>query len=151
MCAVNTTSPLCTGADDLQDCTTAPCFKYIKEKIFDANCKSDSCHNLGGTGKLDLSTDVKEVTQQMAYDNLLGGDHMGAQSIVDTSRRLVVPGQPDQSYLEMMMQKIAPAQMNPPASPPPSNVQYMPQANGVLCCQKLDLVDRWIKAGALNN
>jgi hypothetical protein len=58
---------------------------------------------------------------------------------------------PDQSYLEMMLQKITPEQMDPPASPPPATVQYMPQANGVLCCQKLDLVDRWITAGALPN
>jgi hypothetical protein len=153
MCAVNTVSSLCTGADALTDCSgpSSGCFTYIKAKIFDANCKSDSCHNLNGTGKLDLSTDVKDVTQAMAYANLLGPDGMGAPSMVDTSRRLVVPGKPDESYLEMMMQKIAPSQMNPPASPPPSNVQYMPQANGVLCCQKLDLIDRWIRDGALNN
>jgi hypothetical protein len=154
-CTVNTVSTLCTGADDLTDCSTptSGCFTYIKEKIFDANCKSNSCHSAGGTGMLDLSTDpdVGPVSQAIAYANLMGPDGMGAPSIVDGERRIVVPGHPEQSYLEMMMQKLAPADMVPPASPPPKTVGYMPQANGVLCCQKLDLIDRWISGGALNN
>jgi hypothetical protein len=149
-CAINTVSPLCTGADALTDCSTATagCFTYIKTKIFDANCKSSSCHSANGTGKLDLSSDpdIGDVSQQQAYMNL-----MNATSMVNTSYQLVVPGHPEQSYLSMMVQKIAPADMVPPAPEPPKSVGYMPQANGVLCCQKLDLIDRWISGGALNN
>jgi len=155
-CAINTVSSLCTGADALTDCSGsgAGCFTYIKKKIFDANCQSSSCHSMGGTGKLDLSNDTSDntmVSQATAYANLLGSDGTGAASMVDTTRKLVVPGHPEQSYLEMMMQRIAPEDMVPPATNPPSDVGYMPQANGVLCCQKLDLIDRWIMGGALNN
>ncbi len=153
-CAINTISTLCTGADALTDCSTgsAGCFKYIKEKIFDLNCKSSSCHSLGGTGKLDLSTDdVGTVSQATAYTNLMGSNGMGVASMVDTTRLLVVPGHPEQSYLDYMTQKVAPSDMVPPEGDPPKNVGYMPQANGVLCCQKLDLIDRWIQGGALNN
>lgn len=155
-CEINTVSSLCTNADALTDCSTgsAGCFTYIKAKIFNANCSSTSCHSKGGTGKLDLSDDTNAgttVSQATAYANLMGSDGMGAASMVDTTRKLVVPGHPEQSYLELMMQKIAPENMVPPATDPPSNVGYMPQANGVLCCQKLNLIDRWIAGGALNN
>jgi hypothetical protein len=164
-CEINTVSSLCTNADALTDCgpgsgsgsgsgSGAPCFTYIKTKIFNANCSSTSCHSASGTGKLDLSTgkdDTTPVTQDQAWANLLGSDGMGADSMVDKTRKLVVPGHPEQSYLELMMQKVAPADMVPPAADPPSDVGYMPQANGVLCCQKLDLIDRWIRGGALNN
>jgi hypothetical protein len=155
-CEINTISSLCTNADALTDCSGSgsACFTYIKTKIFDANCRSSSCHSMSGTGKLDLSNDPDNntmVSQATAYANLLGSGGSGADSMVDTTRKIVVPGHPEQSYLELMMQKLAPEQMVPPAGDPPSNVGYMPQANGVLCCQKLDLIDRWITGGALNN
>ena len=149
-CAINTISPLCTGADALTDCSTASsgCFTYIKTKIFDANCKSSSCHSAGGTGKLDLSSDpeIGDVSQAKAFMNLVG-----PTSMVDMNYKLVVPGHPEQSYMSLMTQKVAPADMIPAAAEPPKTVGYMPQANGVLCCQKLDLIDRWISGGALNN
>jgi hypothetical protein len=74
-------------------------------------------------------------------------------SNLDAGRKLVVPGAPKQSYLMMMMQHYSPELMEPtPAEPPPDDVGFMPQnANGaVVCCQKLDAIDRWITAGAMN-
>ena len=34
---------------------------------------------------------------------------------------------------------------------PASDVGLMPQSNLTLCCQKLDAIEAWITAGALNN
>ena len=154
-CQINTVSSLCTNADALTDCSGSgsACFTYIKTKIFNANCQSTSCHSMGGNGKLDLSDDSSagtSVSQATAYANLMGSDGTGAASMVDTTRKLVVAGHPEQSYLDYMIQKVAPESMVPPEGDPPSNIGYMPQANGVLCCQKLDLIDRWIAGGALN-
>jgi hypothetical protein len=52
-----------------------------------------------------------------------------------------------------MLGIIDPGTATPPGSPPRSDVGYMPQDNGgdVLCCQKLQAVDRWISMGAMNN
>ncbi len=151
MCMDNTIAPVC-----FQDAPMHSDFTWIKANIFDKNCFGSACHTSKGSAKLKLSTDPNNpqdppVTQADAYMNLLGADGTGAVSIIDTTRRLVVPMDPHSSYMEMMLQFETPAEMTPPASPPPSNIGYMPQANPVLCCQKLEAIDRWIVAGAMND
>ncbi len=136
-CSINTTSSACVEAASASD------FTFIKAKIFDVNCFGSACHEATGTSKLHFSKDVPQAT---AYANL-----MSYTSIVDPKYQVIVPGDPAASYMELMIQKIPPAKMSPPASPPPSNIGYMPQASPTLCCQKLDAIDRWIAAGAMND
>ena len=78
-------------------------------------------------------------------------DLVGVDSMIATGRKLVVAGQPKESYLLMIMQQFKPTEMLPtPVDAPPSDVGYMPQGfDEPLCCQKLDAVERWITAGAL--
>lgn len=150
MCMDNTIAPVC-----FQDAPMHSDFTWIKANIFDKNCFGSACHTSRGTAKLKLSTDASTqdppVTQDEAYMNLLGADGTGAISTIDTTRRLVVPMDPHSSYIEFMTQFITGAEATPPASPPPSNIGFMPQANPVLCCQKLEAIDRWIVAGAMND
>jgi hypothetical protein len=104
------------------------------------NCGSSSCHQgMGAQGKLDL-------TSATAYASLVG-----APSQIDSSRTLVVPGDPQASYLMLMLHAFEPSAAIPPGVAPPASIGYMPQGNGTLCCQKLDAIDRWITAGANND
>ena len=153
-CVVNTVSQFCLDAANHND------FTWIKTNIFDRNCFGSACHTMNGSAKLKLSNDPNDstamVSQDMAYMDLLGADGNGAMStIYPSTRRLVVPGDPSSSYMELMIQRITPDMANPPATTsdgiPPSNIGYMPQANPILCCQKLDAIDRWITAGAKND
>jgi hypothetical protein len=83
----------------------------------------------------------------MAYSHLVNFD-----SILTPGYKLVVPGQPNASYVLVMLGKIQPQDATPPAPPIPVNIGLMPQNAGVLlCCQKLDAVEQWIANGALNN
>ena len=136
-CDINTISPACTDAPNHDD------FTFVKAKIFDANCFGSACHEASGSAKLKFS---KDVSQSDSYTNL-----MGYQSTVDPKYTVIVPGDPAASYMMLMIQKIPPAGMSPPAGAPPKNIGYMPQANPVLCCQKLDAIERWIMAGAMND
>lgn len=156
-CSMNSMASVCTQeAAALTDCSqpTSGCFKFIKEKIFDKNCNTSSCHDRMGAGKLELSTDgLTTVTQDEAYANLgLGSGGSPITSDVDMNYKLVIPGKPEQSYLAMMVQGIPATMMDPPAKDPPSKIGYMPKDTASLfCCQKADLVVRWIQAGAPNN
>ena len=141
-CEVNMASPACVEA------ASSSAFTFIKTNIFDPNCFSSSCHEANGAAKLKIS---QNVSQTDAYKNLLGPDGMGAFSTIDPTRRLVVPGDPRASYLELMIQKIPPGSATPPAAPPPPSIGFMPQTSGILCCQKLDAIDSWIAAGAMND
>jgi hypothetical protein len=151
MCMDNTIAPVC-----FQDAPQHSDFTWIKANIFDKNCFGSACHTSKGSAKLKLSTDPNQpadppVTQADAYMNLLGTDGTGAISTIDKTRRLIVPMDPHSSYMEFMLQFISATEATPPASPPPSNIGFMPQANPVLCCQKLEAIDRWIVAGAMND
>ncbi|HEY5952282.1 MAG TPA: hypothetical protein VIV40_42585 [Kofleriaceae bacterium] len=132
-CKVSTAS-VCMEADTHSD------FTWIKGKIFAANCFGSSCHS-GSTasGKLDLTDDP--------YTSLMGTG-TGTQSNLDPAHQRVVAGDPQASYLFFIIHGI---QTNPGFAEPPSNVGYMPMSNSTLCCQKIDAIERWITAGALNN
>jgi hypothetical protein len=132
---------------DSADCTEAANhadLAWIEANVFLKQCAFSGCHNGTATaaGRIDMKTP--------------GASHaalVDIRSHIDPAFKLVVPGQPKQSYLLMMLRKYKPEEMDPPMTPPPDDVGFMPQnANGaVVCCQKLDAIERWITAGAANN
>ena len=128
---------------DVERCTAASSFtkfSEIHDNVFVRTCGAGSCHQgSGAEGKLDL-------TSPAAYAALVG-----APSQIDSSRMLVVPGDPRASYLMLMLHAFEPSAANPPGVPPPASIGYMPQGSGPLCCQKIDAIDRWITAGAEND
>lgn len=134
-CVVSSTSQPC------MDATTHSDLAFIEQKIFAQSCNvAGSCHNSASDpGKLDLRPGV-------SHDHLVG-----VPATIDRTRRLVVPNDVAASYLMLMLRDVAPAKASPPGNPPPGNVGFMPQAAPILCCQKLDAIERWINAGAPNN
>lgn len=155
-CAKNHTCNLAPGGDGgnstmcqmststaCMDATTHSDLTWIQQNIFDKQCIFSGCHNGAATsaGKVDLR-------DGMSYAHLVN-----FASILTPGRTLVVASDPKSSYLEVMLGIIKPSDATPPASAPPASVGLMPQSNGgqLLCCQKLDAIDRWIMAGAMNN
>lgn len=134
LCQVGTVSA-CMDAVNHSDLT------WIQANVLTPKCTFSGCHNGANTpqGLVDLRSG-------MAHDHLVG-----FTSMLQTSRKLVVAGNPKQSYLDVMLGTFPPDQADPPAPPVPSNVGLMPMNAGVLCCQELDAIDRWITAGAMNN
>lgn len=137
--------PMCmtSTAAACMDATTHSDFTWIQTNVLTPQCTFSGCHDGAST-----PAGMVNMKAGMAYSHLVG-----YTSILDSSRKLVVAGDPKSSYLEVMLGIIKPADATPPASPPPGSVGYMPQSNGgnLLCCQKLDAIDRWIAAGAMNN
>ena len=116
---------------------------WIEANVFATSCAFSGCHNNAATaaGRINL----KDPGASHA-------DLVGIMSTVVPGRELVVAGMPKKSYLLVMMQQFPPTEMDPPVAAPPGDIGYMPQNTpGPLCCQKLDAVERWIMAGALNN
>lgn len=135
-CVVSMTSQSCVDATIHSD------LRFIEQQIFVPSCNiPGSCHNSASDpGKLDLRAGV-------SHDHLVG-----VPSMIDRTRKLVVPNDTAASYLLLMLRDVAPAMASPPGNPPPGNVGFMPQgATTTLCCQKLDAIERWINAGAPNN
>lgn len=150
----------CGGGDDTTDGSAAKCVEtataacteaanhadlaWIVPNVFASSCTFSGCHNGSATpaGAIDLRT------PEAAHATLVN-----VASHLEPGTLLVAPGAPRQSYLLMMMQQYAPDEMDPPLPAPPANIGFMPQnSNGaVLCCQKLDAVERWIAAGAPAN
>ena len=122
-------SAACTEAMGHSDLT------WIQKNIFTPQCTFSGCHNGENTpqGKIDLR-DGK------AFATLVNGD-----SLLMSGAKLVVPNDPASSYLEVMLGS-EPGTFDP-------SVGFMPQSNGgmLLCCQKLDAIQRWITAGAMND
>ena len=135
------TSSLCMQAATHSD------FTFIKNQIFPISCSaSSSCHmSSTASGKLDLSV-------ANAYKSLLGPNGTGGvMSDVDKTRVLVVPGMPKQSYFFFITRGLKPEEGDPPFTNPPANVGLMPQKGSSICCQKIDAIERWITAGAMND
>lgn len=134
-CTVSTTSAPCMAAT-MQN---PPTLTWIQQNIFTVSCNFSGCHSSASdAGKLDLKTSP--------HDHLIG-----VSSMVDPTRKLVVPNDVKGSYLMLMVRDVPPAMATPPANAPPGSVGYMPQGSSTLCCQKLDALERWIEAGAPNN
>ena len=133
VCTVSTTSPACADAVNHQD------LAWIEQNIFVASCNFSGCHNGDNTpqGKVDLRP-MKSYAHLVNY-----------ASVIDPSRKLVVPNDIEASYLMLMVRDVAPDMASPPGSAPPGSVGYMPKDTGTtLCCQKFDTLERWIMAGA---
>jgi hypothetical protein len=135
-CKVGTTTE-CTMGE------TQSSIAWLEANAFSKSCAFSGCHNGSATtaGRINF----KDPGQ--ARDDLVNVD-----SMIATGRKLVVPGKPKESYLLMIMQHFPPDQMEPtPVAPPPNDIGFMPQNAGgaVLCCQKLDAIERWITAGAM--
>ena len=130
-------SMACMEATGYQDLTN------IEEKIFKSSCIFSGCHNGAATdaGRIDLR-------EGMSHPKLVN-----VMSQIDTNYKMVSPGQPNQSFLLMIMGHIAPADMMPPATRVPDPPGLMPQGTGgiILCAEKRDAIKRWITAGAMNN
>jgi len=113
---------------------------FIEAKIFGQSCVFSGCHNGANTdaGRLDLRAG-------MAHAELVNVD-----SVIAPTYKYVVPGQPNQSHLLMMIQHIPPAMMSPPGMAPDPQIGFMPQNTGgrPICVEKQDAIQRWIMAGA---
>jgi hypothetical protein len=136
-CVVSTTSQACMDAVMHQDLT------WIQQNIFSAHCVFSGCHN--GTnnpaGKVDLKAG-------MSHSHLVD-----FTSILSPPRKLVVANDVNASYLMLMVGFVPPEMADPPGTAPPASVGFMPQSSGgeLLCCQKLEALERWINDGAPNN
>jgi len=128
MCA-DSTSASCSDAANHQE------LSWIQKNVLTPQCTFSGCHNGDATkqGKIDLR-------DGHSYATLVNGD-----SALMPGTKLVVPGDPMTSYLEVMLGSV-PGTIDP-------TVGLMPQSNGsqLLCCQKLDAIERWITDGAMNN
>jgi hypothetical protein len=134
-CKVSTAA-VCKEAEAHSD------FTWIKDKIFAANCFGSSCHTgTTGSGQLDL-TDAP-------YTSVMGSSGTGVTSNLSPAHQLVVPGDPASSYLFFIIHGLDGNRAS--FEDPPANVGYMPMSNAALCCQKIDAIERWITAGAMNN
>lgn len=136
------TVPACVEAATHSD------LAWIEANVFN-KCTFSGCHNGAMTdgGRLDL-----QPTKSFAA--LVNKDSEIATGPTLTGKaKLVVPGEPNHSYLLVMMRSLTPAEFDPPLDNPPGSVGYMPQNAGgaVTCCQKLDALTRWIMDGAQNN
>ena len=141
LCKVSTNTQSCLDADAHSD------FTFIHTTIIKPKCIFSGCHD-GGTSKqgmLDLR--MKDT----AYSKLVG-----AASVLDPSRTLVVPGNVNQSFIMPMLAAIKTSEADPPLASIPLDdkgnvVGTMPQNSTIICCQKLDAIGRWITAGAAND
>ncbi len=127
-------SPSCMEA------TTHSDLAFIEAKIFAASCIFSGCHNGANTdaGRLDLRAG-------MSHAKLVNVSSVNAPTY-----KYVVPNQPNQSHLLMMIQHIPPAMMSPPTTDPDPQIGFMPKNAGgrALCVEKRDAIERWIMAGA---
>ncbi len=105
-------------------------FATIEQKIFATSCTTASCHGAGAAGGLTL-------TQISAYASLVGVPATNEAAKVRGLLR-VAPGDPDGSFL---LQKLT-------GTLAPDEGEPMPWVGEALPDEKIDLVWRWIAAGA---
>jgi hypothetical protein len=134
------TATVCKEAETHSD------FEWIESKIFVANCFGSSCHSDA------TSSGNRDLSKGHAYATLMGPSGDGnVIANLDPNHRLVVPGEPENSYLFFLLKGVKATDSSPPHAEPPSDVGYMPMSNATLCCQKIDAIERWITAGAMND
>ena len=111
---------------------------WIETNIFATSCAFSGCHDsVTDVGKLDLRTGMSH------------NDLVGVSSVIDPTRKLVVPNDIHASYLMLSLHDFPPEMATPPGVAP--GVGYMPLGAPTLCCQKLEAIERWIMAGAPAN
>jgi hypothetical protein len=142
-CSTRDDIAICVEADDHSD------FAWLQDNVFQSNCSGDSCHNAPKMGQPPGGR--ISLTAGLAYTTLMGSNSEGVMSEIATTRKLVEPGKPNQSYLFFLLRGIYAEEGEPPFEAPPDDVGYMPQKMAPLCCQKLEAVRRWIEAGALDD
>ena len=113
----------CGGTDPME---TPPTFTNVQTRVFNLSCNiSRSCHvGSSAAGVLNL--------EDPAYARLM------RPAVADPTKMLVVPGDPDHSYI---MDKLLNRNVG--------NL-YMPPT-GMIEMERIDLVKRWIAAGAPND
>ena len=76
-----------------------------------------------------------------SFATLMGtaGDGNVASNL-DPNHKLVVPGDPANSYLFFILKGVA-ASDGDPAYAEPDDIGYMPMSNATLCCQKIDALE----------
>jgi len=113
----------CGGMEEPQ---TPATFTNVQTKVFNLSCNiSRSCHiGPSAAGELNL--------EDPAYQALM------RNAIADPTKQLVVPGDPDHSYI---MDKMLNRNVNNLFMPP----------TGMIEADRIDLVSRWIAAGAKND
>lgn len=138
-CTVSTANPECLQAADMP--AVSQTLSWIETNVFSKNCATTSCHGMTGGGVPGGGV----VLTTASHDKLVNVDAKLA-----AGRKLVVAGNPKQSYLLVLMRQLALGEAEPPAPAPRDNL-YMPLSSPPVCCQKLDAIERWIMAGAMNN
>lgn len=130
------------------EATTHSDLAWIEANVFN-KCTFSGCHNgaMTDAGRLDLQPGKSFAALVNKDSEIAVGPTLTGKA------KLVVPGEPNKSYLLVMMRAVTPAEFVPPLDEPPAAVGYMPQNAGgvVTCCQKLDALTRWVMDGALNN
>ena len=105
----------------------APTFKRVQAEVFDVSCTFAACHVGAGAEGLNL--------EAPAYQRIVGVKSHGFDGGV-----LVVPGQPDDSYLyQKLIQEM------------PKVGVRMPNVGDPLEPARLELVRSWIAEGAKND
>lgn len=117
-------SPKCMEATQHDD------LAWIQSNVFSTSCTFSACHKSPAT---DANGLVLEAGQSH-------GELVNQQSVEQSGMMLVVPGQPNQSYLMVALGQIG-------GTLPQDGV--MPLNSPALCGEKLDAIERWILAGAL--
>lgn len=135
-------SPSCIEAQSHSD------LAFIEDQIFRISCIASSCHDGQGPGAGTLN-----LKKDFSHDALVGVDaETDSEASPAGSYKLVVAGQPRQSYLMFMIRHYSGTEMDPPAGAPNPNVGFMPQdISGQLpplCIEKREAIVRWIEAGA---
>ncbi len=132
-CMPNGPGATCAAAEGKSE------LSWIQTNVFDINCGSGSCHGAA------LPEGGVDLRPGQSHKNLVN-----VNSVLESSRKLVVPGDLQASYLMLMLGAYTPDMAEPAGSAPPGG--YMPKGVPTgLCCQKLDAIERWIMAGAPNN
>ena len=149
-CKVSTTAPICLAAEAENHSD----FAWLQKNMFSTNCSGKDCHGAPtATGTLPSGKLV--LAEGFSYKTLLGkgatdpGPAPLVASEFQTDHKLVEPSAPERSYMMFMLRALRADEGVPRFTAPPDDVGYMPQSNNTLCCQKLDVMSRWIAAGAL--
>jgi hypothetical protein len=139
-CTVNTANAECAFAE--ANPAMSQTLTWIEQNVFAKNCNSTACHSPTTGGGMPGGGVVLTTA---SFDKLVNVDAKLANGY-----KLVVPGDLAKSYLMVLLQDLPLSQADPPAPAPRDNL-YMPFNSPPICCQKLDAIQRWIMAGAMNN
>lgn len=116
---------------ECQEATQHADLAWIQQKVFTPSCATAMCH-AGQSPEVGLNLEAGR-----AHANLVSRNASTAAGWVR-----VVPGSLATSYLVVALGRTA--------GPPPRD-GFMPLGTDPLCVEKLEAVERWIVAGALNN